>query len=229
MDSITCRLDGARELRVKLLALDAATGWQPLLVMVSEAAARLRSLAAALAPRKTGKLAAAIRVETLRFGPGYAHVVMGLADEGKNSAFYGQWQEYGLGTGSPSPPSARTLRRRSNFAHIMDLKRAGFTTTGFASGQYGRFKGGRQVYTGEYFSRGEMHKIRHGEISNAGGLTKREYKSLRDYESKGRMQGMRRPNMAAHPFMRPAVAMLGEQIKGAMIARLEQLIESFKE
>lgn len=92
--------------------------------------------------------------------------------------YYGKFQEFGLGSGTGKSPSATVQRRRGNYANSMRVRR---------QVQIAMAKGGLSF-----------------EEATAG-MGKRERKRQKILEKGGYLQGKRKPNMLAKPFLRPAV------------------------
>jgi hypothetical protein len=66
------------------------------------------------------------------------------------------------------------------------------------------------------------------DLQNPWGLGRRELKRQYILGMGGELQGKRRPNMAAHPFMRPAVAWRWPYIRQMITERLKTLIDKFE-
>jgi hypothetical protein len=116
------------------------------------------------------------------------------------AVYYGRFQEYGLGTGASKPPSARTMRRRAAYANSMLIKR-----------------------------RVDIAK-RSGLVTEAGalaGLGKKEARRQKLLARGGKLQGQRKPNMAAHPFLRPAVKFYRTSLRAWIIEQLWASIARF--
>lgn len=218
--SVRLELKGAAELRRRLLAMDDSVSRGMLKPILEEAADVIVQAARQMAPKRSHALERGIRREHAKSGKGFAYVLIGLDPE----VYYGRFHEYGLGTGSSSPPSERTRRRRANYEHIIQLKQSGFTTAGAPAGAYFVVRGGRIVSGGRTLSDYERHQMRHGKLSGGSRLSKTEYRSLKHYERHGFMQGMRRPNMKAQPFMRPAVEWRSPWAFRIITSRLRELI-----
>lgn len=163
-DRIFVTLEGAEEIKKRLLAMGEAASGMTLIPIVGEATAELAAIMAALAPRRSGALARGINPSYLKSGPGYCYFEVKLSPK----AYYGLFQEFGLGDKAGRPASARTKRRQANYDVTKELYRRGY----------------RQ---------------------GAAGIDKRQGRRLR-YMAQGKyIQGKRRPNMAAQPFIRPAI------------------------
>lgn len=115
--------------------------------------------------------------------------------------YYGMFQEYGLGTGRSTPVSERTRRRRSTYEASLAIRKKMIVEQGLSGPAW--------------------------EAAIAG-LGKRERKRQK-YLAEGRyLQGERRPNMAAHPFMRPAVTWRWPYIRQMITERLRALVKKFE-
>lgn len=91
--------------------------------------------------------------------------------------YYGLFQEYGLGTGRSAPVSERVARRRGNYERSLVIRH-------------------------QITEAGEKGSTFSAELAK---LPKAEARRQRMLAQGKHLQGQRRPNMAAHPFMRPAI------------------------
>jgi hypothetical protein len=104
--------------------------------------------------------------------------------------YYGVFQEFGLGTGRSIPVSERTRRRRSNYELSLLIRKKMIVEQGRSGAAW---------------------------KAALATLGKREAKRQK-YLAEGKyLQGERRPNMAAHPFMRPAVKFLRTELAVRML------------
>jgi hypothetical protein len=104
--------------------------------------------------------------------------------------YYGVFQEFGLGTGRSGGESARVKRRRANYEASLALHKRMQQSIAAGLASY---------------------------ESNMLVLSKREFKRQEKLEQGKYIQGQRRPNMAAHPFMRPAVKFLRTELAVRML------------
>jgi HK97 gp10 family phage protein len=195
---IRTELKGGAELRRKLMAMEKGLAADFLHPIVDAGAQDLRAAEASLAPRgKTGDLAAGIQVEHIKAGKGYAYALIGPDKE----QYYGQFQEYGLGTGRSTPVSERVRRRRSNYEASLVTRKQMIVEQGLSGPAW---------------------------VAAISKLGKKEAKRQK-YLAEGRyLQGERRPNMAAHPFIRPAVTWRWPYIRQMITERLRALVERFQ-
>lgn len=106
------------------------------------------------------------------------------------AVYYGVFQEFGLGAGRAGGESARVKRRRANYEASMALRKRMLQSTAAGLASY---------------------------ESNMLVLSKREFKRQKKLEEGKYIQGERRPNMAAQPFMRPAVKFLRDGLSQRML------------
>jgi len=106
------------------------------------------------------------------------------------AVYYGVFQEFGLGTGRSGGESARVKRRRANYEASLALRKRMLQS----------IAGGLASYE-----------------SNMLVLSKREFKRQKKLQEGKYIQGQRRPNMAAQPFMRPAVKFLRDGLSRQML------------
>ena len=203
---IKVALKGGAELRRKLMAMEKGLAADFLRPVVYGGAQDLRGAMVGLAPKgKTGKLAGGIDVEIIKSGKGYAYALIGPQEE----QYYGLFQEYGLGTGRSVPIQEKTRRRRGNYEQSMKVRRELLE----------RWAGGEDINVGRaYLNR---------DLGINYGLTRRELRRQWILEKGWNLQGERRPNMAAHPFMRPAVTWrwpyVRQYITDGLLGIIEQL------
>jgi len=191
-------LKGAGELRRKLMAMEKGLAADFLRPIVDAGAQDLRAAEESLAPR--GKTG------ELAGGIQVEHIKAGkgyayaMIGPGKEQ-YYGLFQEYGLGTGRSTPLREKTRRRYSNYEASINLRRKMIVEQGLSGPAW----------------KAAITK-----------LGKREAKRQK-YLAEGRyLQGERRPNMAAHPFARPAVTWRWPYIRQMITDRLKALIDSFE-
>ena len=115
--------------------------------------------------------------------------------------YYGMFQEYGLGTGRSAPVSERTRRRRSNYEGSIATRKKMIVEQGLSGAAW----------------KAAITKLGRREAKRQKYLAEGKY-----------VQGERRPNMAAHPFMRPAVTWCWPYIRQMITDRLKALIDSFE-
>jgi HK97 gp10 family phage protein len=115
--------------------------------------------------------------------------------------YYGLFQEYGLGTGRSTPVRERTRRRRSNYEASLATRKKIVVEQGLSGAAFDA----------------AITKLGRREAKRQKALAEGKY-----------VQGERRPNMAAHPFMRPAVTWRWPYIRQMITDRLKALIDSFE-
>lgn len=171
------RVEGVAELRRELLQ------------MASEASTGGKS--GMLIPLVSGGAdiiqAAAQTLAPKRSGRGAASITVQLIKHGAGYAYcliapeadfyYMMFQEFGLGSGRSIGESERTRRRRESYERSIALRQQIV----------------KKVGAGNTFA------------AALGGLGKREARRQKALAAGKYVQGQRRPNMAAQPFMRPAV------------------------
>lgn len=198
------RLIGGAALRDKLLGMSKNTGALALMPIVVAAAGDLASAARTRAPRRTGALAGSIKVEFIKGGAGYAYCLIAPDED----HYYGLFQEYGLGSGRATPVQGATQRRRANFAASaavrQQLRQRGVLPAEILAAAY-NWKNQRAPGMPFGLSKGEMKR----QVTLASGR---------------HLQGQRRPNMAAHPFMRPAIDWRWPWIRRWIAERLAGLV-----
>ena len=213
------KVEGFAELRRKLMAMEKGAAAEQLGPLVTTGGAILHDAAIQLAPKRTGKGAGSITVQLIKAGSGYAYVLIGPQAD----YYYMMFQEYGLGSGRSTPVSERVKRRKGNYEHSMNVRR-GLLDQGIAPQDFMRaYWDWRNTRGG-----GKAHR----RITNAPfGLSVgelRRQKILAQSAIEGRrwdLQGGHRPNMAAHPFMRPAIDAAWPEISAYITSRLVMLIE----
>jgi len=131
-DRVILTLEGTRELKAALLALDAVSSEHVLRPIVAEGAETLRDVAARLAPVLKrphkgvvpGALRKGIDVEFAKAGMGYCHFLVKLKPE----TWYGWLLEFGLGSGraSSAPLVSKTRKKHERYGR----RREATLTTG---------------------------------------------------------------------------------------------------
>ena len=131
-DRVILTLEGTKELKAALLALDAVSSEHVLRPIVAEGAETLRGVAAMLAPVLKrphkgvvpGALRRGIEVEFAKAGIGYCHFAVKLKPE----VWYGWLQEFGLGGGraSSTPLVSKTRKQHERYGR----RREATLTTG---------------------------------------------------------------------------------------------------
>ena len=209
-DRVIVSLEGTRELKRALLAMDAVSTERVLRPIVGEGAETLRATAATLAPVLkrphkgvvAGALRKGIEAEFAKAGIGYCHFVVKLKPE----VWYGWFLEFGLGSGGSGGESARVKRRRANYGQSMKIRRELLE----------RWAGGEDINVGKaYLNR---------DLGITYGLSRRELRRQWILEKGWNLQGQRRPNMQAQPFMRPAVRFARASIITRMLERIAAVI-----
>ena len=117
-DRVILTLEGTKELKAALLALDAVSSEHVLRPIVVEGAETLRGVAAGLAPVlkrphkgvTPGALRRGIEVEFAKAGTGYCHFAVKLKPE----VWYGWLIEFGLGSGRASGGALTTKTRKQH-------------------------------------------------------------------------------------------------------------------
>jgi HK97 gp10 family phage protein len=173
-DRVLLTLEGTKELKRALLAMDAVSTETVLRPIVAEGAETLRGVAEQLAPvlkrphkgRIAGALRRGIEVAFLKAGTGYCHFVVKLKPE----TWYGWLQEFGLGGGRAS---GAVLTPKTRKAH-------------------------------------ERYQRRREAMLTAGTPMKGHYGQLH--------------NMAAQPWLRPAVKFARDSIITRMLERIAAVI-----
>lgn len=107
--------------------------------------------------------------------------------------YYGKFHEYGLGDQKEGGLSKRTARRRANATESLRVRRRV------------QIAMGKGDLTFEEATKG---------------LQKRERRRQKILAKGGLLQGMRKPNMAPHPFLRPAVKFLRTTLREWMLSQL---------
>lgn len=179
VDGIKVTMVGTKEMQRRLLGMSQSVQGAVIRPVVAESAGVLKGLMESLAPKRTGALRGGLIADLMKIGFGYCYYWVRLGRD----VYYGVFQEFGLGTGRSSAPSARVRRRQANYnLSILIQKKANV--------------GGMIIATG---------------------LSKREKRRQLILARGGYLQGKRRPNMAAHPFMRPAVKFLRDFLSRQML------------
>lgn len=190
MDRITVTPVGTKAMQARLNGMSTSVQGAVMRPIVAEASDEVRGLAVSLAPTRTGKGRRGIISDLMKIGKGYCYYWVRLDPE----VYYMRFQEFGLGTGNPRGSSARVRRRQANYEHSMAVRR---TIT----------KAWAKSHGFESFM----------EAIAASGLSRRELKRQKILAKGGHLQGERRPNMAAHPFLRPAVRFLAPSVRTEML------------
>lgn len=114
------------------------------------------------------------------------------------AAYYGKFIEYGLGEMREGGLSTLTKKRRANAANSLRIKR-----------QIDILKGKSDISTGRINER----------------LGKREAKRQKILDAGRKLQGMHQPNMAPHPFLRPAVRFYRTSVRAWMVQQIWKELE----
>jgi len=201
-------LKGAAELRRKLMAMEKGLAADFLQPIVHTGAMMMEAVMQQLAPRRTSALAVGIHIEDIKAGKGYAYSLVGPDKE----QYYARFHEWGLGTGRATqlfgPIQEKTRRRRGNWENSQRIRRE----------LLDKFILGKDV----------ERAYRHRDLGISYGLSRRELRRQMILGKGGYLQGERRPNMAAHPFMRPAVTWCWPYVRQMITERLRALIDKFE-
>lgn len=181
MAGVVVRFDGLPEMKARLEAMSEEASLRVLQPIVERWARPVQQLAQQMAPYRKGILRAGIVLDFLKAGVGYCYFILTLT----RKAYYGIFQEFGLGSGRSTGIQAKTGRRASTYANSMRIR-----TLLMAKG-----------VTASDISKAYFHK----DLGITFGLSRREIRRQQILSKGGYLQGKRRPNMAAHPFFRPAV------------------------
>jgi HK97 gp10 family phage protein len=190
VNGITVTAVGTKAMQTRLNGMSDSVQGAVMRPIVAEASDEVRALAVELAPKRTGKGRHGIISDLMKIGKGYCYYWVRLDPE----VYYMRFQEFGLGTGNPKGPSARVQRRRANYEQSVRVWR-GKILPAFSK------------------SRGPTLM----QVIGSAVLSKAETKRQRILAKGGHLQGQRRPNMAAHPFLRPAVRFLGPTVRTEML------------
>ncbi len=196
MDRLTVSVAGTQAMRARINAMSDSVGGAVMRPVVQSAALQVRDLAAALAPKRTGRGRQGIITDLMKIGKGYCYYWVRLQPD----AYYMFFQEIGLGTGASRPVQEKTRRRRVNFIQSMAI---------------------RQRLREQGVLPAEIMAARYlGRQGNQFGLSRRELKRQAILARGGRLQGQRHPNMAAHPWLRPAVRFTRTGLRQYMLEAL---------
>jgi HK97 gp10 family phage protein len=190
MDRITVTAVGTKAMQARLNGMSTSVQGAVMRPIVAQASDEVRGLAVQLAPKRTGAGRRGIISDLMKIGKGYCYYWVRLDPE----VYYMRFQEFGLGTGNPKGSSARVRRRQANYEHSVAVRQA-ITKAWAKSHGFESFM----------------------EAIAASGLSRRELKRQKILAKGGNLQGQRRPNMAAQPFLRPAVRFLRPSISTEMI------------
>ena len=190
MNGITVTAVGTKAMQARLNGMSTSVQGAVMRPIVAMASDEVRALAVELAPKRTGKGRHGIISDLMKIGKGYCYYWVRLDPE----VYYMRFQEFGLGTGNPKGPSARVRRRRANYEHSMRVWR-------------------EKIKPAWAKSRGPTFM----QVIGSAGLSKAETKRQKILAKGGYLQGKRRPNMAAQPFLRPAVRFLRPSITTEML------------
>lgn len=205
-------LEGEKALKDRLLKMSASVQGAVMRPVVADAAMKVRDLARTLAPKRTGRLQLGIITREMKVGYGYCQWKVTLNDE----AYYGVFHEYGLGTGRLGGPSKIRERRAGNYAEstrirkfLKNAQQSKGLTWDETLRRYGFVHGSERMG-----SKGVLKR------DKASGKLRREGKRQNALEQGRYLQGKRQPNMAAHPFLRPAVKFLRTAVRDGMVVKL---------
>lgn len=197
MDRITVTPIGTKGMQARLAGMARSVQGAVMRPVVEEAARELRDLASEMAPTRTGALRKGIVADLMKMGSGYCYYWVRLAP----AVYYGRFQEFGLGNGSSKGTSAKILHRRANYEQSAAVRRA-LLARGILPAE---------IIAANYNWR--VQKV--GRIPF--GLSRSEMRRQVTLASGGRLQGQRRPNMAAQPFIRPAVRFTRQSLSRFML------------
>ena len=194
---LTIDIVGEKVMARRLQRFSASVQGAVMRPIVEAAGNRVRDMARALAPQRTGALRAGIVTRLLKFGQGYCHYKVTTEPQ----VYYGKFHEFGLGDKKEGSISRRTMRRREAAAESLRVKR-----------------------------RIEIAQARGGlTFEDAiAGLSKGEGRRQKTLQKGKLLAGMRRPNMAPHPFLRPAVRFLRDALRGWMVDELWQSVKRWE-
>ena len=186
---LTIDIVGEKVMARRLQRFSASVQGAVMRPIVEAAGNRVRDMARALAPQRTGALRAGITTRLIKWGPGYCHYKVTTEPQ----VYYGKFHEFGLGDKREGGVSMLTRRRRERAAESLRVRRR------------------------VEIARAKLGLTFEEAIS---GLGKREKRRQKILQRGWLLQGMRRPNMAPHPFLRPAVKFLRDTLRGWMVDEL---------